>query len=150
VSVVKGWSNIFFNEAPLPPPTLLEFSPLRFALVTGGFEARTGEAIPFEVLFSLSLAARRDALFCCVAPVPVVRLVRLGPESEDEGRDFAKVLAVGARRVEEERFTPVLPVTRPVPILPLLLTLLTRLLAVPSVLDTPRSSESRFLWTMES
>lgn len=143
--MVKGWSKILFNDAPFPPPTLPELSPLAFVLVmcsSTGFEARTGEATPFEILFSLSLAARRDALFCCVIPVPVVRLVRLEAGSEDEGRDFAKELAVGARSVEEERFTPV---PRPVPTLPLLLTVLTRLLAVPSVLATPRSSESRFL-----
>ena len=148
VSVVKGWSKIFFNDAPFPPPTLPEPSPLVLALVMGsstGFGARAGAVTPFEILFSLSLAARRDVLFCWVVPVPFVRLTRLGPESEDEGRDFAKELAVGARSVEEERFTPALPVLRPDPMLLLLLTLLARLLAVPSLLVTPRSSESRFL-----
>lgn len=147
MSVVKGWSKIFLNDAPFPPPTLPEPSPLVFPLVMGsstGFGARADAVTPFEVLFSLSFAARWDVLFCCVVPVPVVRLVRLEPESEDESRDFAKELAVGARSVEEERFTPVLPVTRPVPMLLLLLTLLARLLAVPSLLVTPRSSESRF------
>jgi hypothetical protein len=136
VSVVKGWSKIFLNDAPFPPPILLELSP------SARFEERT--VAPFEVLFSLSFAARSDVLFCCVMPVPVVRLVRLGPEPEAEGRDFANELAVGARSVEEERFTPVLPVIRPVPML-LLLTLLTRLSAVPSVLVIPRSSDPCFL-----
>lgn len=148
VSVVKGWSKIFLNDAPFPPPTLLEPSPLVFTLVIGssaGFAARTGEVTPFDLLFSLSFAARSDVLFCCVIPVPVVRLVRLGPGPEDEGRDFASELAVGARSVEEERFTPVLPVPRLVPMLLLLLMLLTRLFAVPLVLVTPRTSDSRFL-----
>ena len=114
VSVVKGCSNIFFNEAPFPPLIRLEFSPPDFVLVMGpntGFGAKTGEATPFDLLFSLSFAARSDALFCCVMPPPLVRLVRLGPVSEDEGRDFANELAVGANSVEDERFMPVLPVT---------------------------------------
>ena len=116
VSVVKGRSRIFFNDAPAPPPTLLEPSLSVFVLVMGsstGFGARTGE----------------------VVPVSAVRLVRLEPESKDEVRDFTKELAVGARRVE------VLPVTRPVPMFPLLPTLLIRLLAVPLFLVTLRSSE---------
>jgi hypothetical protein len=137
-SVVKGWSKIFLNDAPFPPLTLLEPSPLVF-----GFEARTGDVTPFEILFSLSFAARSDVLFCCVMPVPVVRLARLGPGPEAEGRDFANELAVGARSVEEVRFTPVLPEVRPVPMLLLLLTLLTRLFAVPSVLVA--LSDPRFL-----
>lgn len=73
-------------------------------------------------------------------PVPVVRLVLFEPVSEEEGRDLAIELAVGARSVEEVRFTPVLPVERPM--LLLLLALLIRLFAVPSVLVTP---DSRFL-----
>ena len=148
VSAVKGWSKIFFNDAPFPPLTLLEPAPLGFMLVMGssaGFEARTGEVIPFDLLFSLSFAARSDVLFCCAVPVPVVRLVRLGAGSEDEGRDFANELAVGASSVEEERFAPVLPVVRPVPMLLLLLTLLTRLLALPLALAIPRTSDPRFL-----
>ena len=148
VSAVKGWSKIFINDAPFPPPTLLELSRLVFMLVMGSSAdpgARTGKVIPFDVLFSLSFAARSDVLFCWVMPVPVVRLVRLGPTPEFEGRDFASELAVGARSVEEERFTPVLPVTRPVPtLLLLLLTLLTRLLADPPLLVTPRAPDSRF------
>lgn len=143
VSVVKGFSKIFFNDAPFPTLTRLELSPLVFVLVIGpstGFGVRTGEVTPFDLLFSLSFAARSDTLFCCVIPPPPVRLVRLGPVSLDEGRDFANELAVGASSVEDERFTPVLPVTRAVPVLPLLI----RLFAVPSVLVTPRSSVSRF------
>ena len=146
--MVSGWSKIFLSDAPFPPLTLLELPPLVVTLVMGssaGFGARTGEVIPFDVLFSLSFAARSDVLFCWAIPVPVVRLVRLEPGPEVEDRDFANELAVGARSVEEVRFIPVLPVTRPVPILLLLLTLLTRLLAVPSVLVTPRVSDSRFL-----
>lgn len=148
VSAVKGFSKIFFNDAPLPPLTRLEVSPLVFMLVIGpstGFCARTGEATPFDLLFSRSFAARSDALFCCMTPPPLVRLVRLGPVSEGEGRDFANELAVGASSVEDERFTPVLPVTRAVPMLPLLI----RLLAVPPVLVAPLSSDSRFLWPKE-
>jgi hypothetical protein len=72
-SVVKGWSKIFFNDAPFPPPTLLELS---------RFGARTGDVTPLDVLFSLSFAARSDVLFCCAMPAPVVRLVRLEPEAE--------------------------------------------------------------------
>ena len=139
VSMVKGWSKIFINDAPFPPPTLVELSILAFVLVMGsnaGFEVRTGEVTPFDVLFSLPFAARSDVLFCCVIPVPVVRLVRLDPGPDDEGRDFANELAVGARSVEEERFTPVLP---------LLLELLIRLFAVPPALVTLRTSDSRFL-----
>lgn len=141
VSLVRGCSKILFNDAPFPP-----LEPFALMLVIGsstGFAARTGEVIPFDLLFSF--ARRSDGLFCCVIPVPAVRLVRFEPVSEDEGRDFAKELAVGAKSVDEERFTPVLPATRPVPVLPLLLlTLLIRLLAVPSVLVTPRSSDSCF------
>lgn len=151
VSAVKGCSKIFFNEAPFPPLTLLEPSALAFMLVIGSsadFGARTGDVSPFDLLFSFSFAARSDALFCCATPVPIVRLVRLGTVLEDEGRDFASELAVGAKSVEEERFTPVLPVVRLVPTLPLLLpVLLVRLLAVPLV--APRSSDSRFLWPKE-
>ena len=151
VSAVRGWSKSFFSEAPFPPPTLPELSPLVSVLVvlvmgsSAGFGARTGEVTPFDILFSLSFAARRDVLCFCAVIFPVVRLVRLELGSEDKSRDFARELAVGARSVEEERFIPVLPVIRPVPMLPLLLTLLTRLLADPLVLFTPRSSESRFL-----
>ena len=149
VSAVKGWSKILINDAPFPPPILLELSRLVFMLVMGSRAdpgARTDEVIPFDVLFSLSFAARSDVLFCWAMPVPVVRLVRLGPAPEFEGRDLANELAVGAKSVEEERFMPVLPVTRPVPmLLLLLLTLLTRLLADPSVLVTPRAPDSRFL-----
>ena len=145
VSAVKGWSKIFINDAPFPLPTLLELSPLVFALLLG-----TGEVHPFDVLFSLSFAARSDVRFCCVVPVPVVKLVRLEPGPEVEDLDFANELAVGARSVEEGRLTPVLPVTRLVPMLLLLLTLLTRLFAVPSVLVALRGPDSRFLWPMES
>jgi len=149
VSVVKGWSKILISDAPFPPPTLLELSPLVFVLVIGSSAdagARIGEVIPFDVLFSLSFAARSDVLFCWVLPVPVVRLVRLEPATVAEGRDLASELAVGARSVEEERFTPVLPVIRPVPmLLLLLLTLLTRLFAVPSALFALRTPDSRFL-----
>ena len=149
VSVVKGCSKIFFNDAPFSPLGRLELPPFALTLVIGsstGFVARTGEVTPFDLLFSLSFAERSDALFCCVIPVPTVRLVRLGPGSEDEGRDFASELAVGAKSVEEERFTPVLPVTRPDPmLLLLLLTLLILLPAVPSVLVVLRSWDSRFL-----
>lgn len=148
VSVVRGWSKIFFNDAPFPPPILLDLSPLTFVLVMGssaGFVAGTEEVTPFETLFPFSFAARRDVLFCCVTPVPVTRLVRLGPGSEGEGLYFANELAVGARSDEEERFTPVLPVLRPVPMLLLPLALLARLLADPSVFGTPRGPDSRFL-----
>lgn len=147
VSVVKGCSKIFLNDAPFPPLTRFELSPLVFKLVMGpstGFGARTDGVAPFDLLFSLSFAARSDALFCCVIPPPLAGLVRLVPVSEDEGRDFANELAVGASSVEDERFAPLVPVTRAVPTLLLLLALLVRLFAVPSVLVTPRSSDSRF------
>ena len=88
VSAVRGWSKIFFNDAPFPPPILFDLSPMGFVLVMGsstGFVAITGEVTPFETLFPLSFAARRDALFCWATPVPVVRLVRLGPGPEVEG-----------------------------------------------------------------
>lgn len=141
--VVKGWSKIFFDGAPSPPPTLLEPSPLLFVLVMG-FSARTGGLAPFDVLFSLSFAVRSDVFVCCTTPVPVVGLVRLVLRPEDESRDFANELAVGARSVEEERFKPALPVPRPAPMLLLPLTLLSRLLAVPSVLVKTQVSDSRF------
>lgn len=153
VSVVKGCSKIFLNDAPFfSPLTRLEPSPLVLILVMGpsaGFSARTGGpsgVTSLDLLFSLSFAARSDALLCCEIPVPVVRLVRLDPASEDESRDLANELAVGAKSVEEERFVPVLLVVGPAPMLLLvLLTLLIRLFAVPLVLVTARSSDSRFL-----
>ena len=67
VSAVRGCSKIFFNDAPFPPLTLLEPWPLAFMLVIGpstGFGARTCEVAPFDLLFSLSFAARSDVLFC--------------------------------------------------------------------------------------
>lgn len=148
VSVVNGCSNILFNDAPFPLLTRPELSPLVFMLVIGpstDFDASTGGVTPFDLLFSLSLVVRSDVLFCWVIAPPVVRLVRLGTVSEDEGRDFANELAVGASSVEDERFMPVLPVTREFLRLPLWLALLIRLFAVPLVLVIPRSSDSRFL-----